>query len=154
MTRYLAIVATAALAFPALADQTNVDVRASIAGTCKVVSVTAIDFGNLEQGATAPDRTSPGTLSYWCSKGLTYNVSLGNGNNYDGTTRRMKGQASTNAADYLPYQVMADSLLAGRTGRGPATPETVTMTGTVKGADYNNVSVGAFLDTIVVTVSP
>jgi spore coat protein U-like protein len=142
-----------ALALPAAADQANVDVRANIKGTCKIESIASIDFGDLEQGTTASDRTAPGTVRYWCSKGLTYNITVGDGNNSDGTTRRMKGQASTNASEFLPYQVVADSAITG-TGRGPQTPENFQMTGTVRGPDYNVVSVGGFLDTIIVTVSP
>jgi spore coat protein U-like protein len=153
MRAFLVPLVAAALAGPALADQTNVDVRANIRGTCKVESATAVDFGDLDQGVSAPDRTGPGTVRYWCSKGLTYNVTMGNGNNAEGTNRRMKGQASTNSSEFLPYQLTADSPLTG-TGRGPQSPETFQMTGTVKGTDYNVVSVGGFLDTVVVTVSP
>jgi spore coat protein U-like protein len=143
----------AAFALPAVADQANVDVRANIRGTCKIESVTAVDFGDLDQSTTAPDRTAPGTVRYWCSKGLTYDIDIGLGNNASGTNRRMKGQASTNATEFLPYQLTADSALR-RTGNGPQTPVTFQMTGTVRGADYNVVSVGGFLDTIIVTVSP
>jgi spore coat protein U-like protein len=145
--------AVAALALPALADQSSVDVRANIRGTCKIDAVNPVDFGDLDQGASAPDRTAPGDVRYWCSKGLQYSVTIGIGNNAQGTARRMKGQATTNSSEFLPYEIVADSALSGN-GRGPQTPETFRMTGKVKGPDYNSLSVGAFLDTLVVTISP
>jgi len=40
------------------------------------------------------------------------------------------------------------------TGRGPQTPEALTLQGTVLGADYNILSVGGFKDTVVITVTP
>jgi len=140
-------------ATPAVADQANVDIRANVPGTCTIEAVNPIDFGDLDQSTAAPDRTAPGDVRYWCSKGLQYTVEMGHGSNYQGNKRRMKGQANTNSSDYLPYELTANSALGGN-GRGPNTPETFRMTGKVKGPDYNAVSVGAFLDTVVITISP
>jgi spore coat protein U-like protein len=141
------------VALPAAAADTPVDVRANIKGTCVIDLVTAIDFGDLEQGTTAPDRTSPGSVRYWCSKGLVYTVTIGNGTNASGSQRRMKGQASTNSAEFLPYDLTSDAPPTG-TGAGPAALATVALTATVRGADYNVLSVGQFLDTVTVTIAP
>jgi spore coat protein U-like protein len=89
-------------------------------------------------------------VRYWCSKGAPYTVTIGNGNNYS-AGRRMKGQSSTNSAEFLAYEVLADTALTG-TGIGPNTPVDFRMTGKVKGPDYNSVSVGGFIDTLVVTI--
>jgi spore coat protein U-like protein len=141
------------IALPAEPADVSVDVRANIKGTCVIDSMTAIDFGDLEQGATAPDRTSPGSVRYWCSKGLVYSVTLGPGSNNSGTQRRMKGQATTNSAEFLGYDLTSDAP-ATATGVGPATLVTVALTATVKGTDYNVLSVGQFMDTVVVTIAP
>ena len=45
-----------ATALVASAAETSVDVRANIKGTCVIDQATPIDFGDLEQGTTAPDR--------------------------------------------------------------------------------------------------
>jgi len=142
-----------ALAFTASADQANMDVGAELIGTCKIDQVTPIDFGDLEQGSTAPDRIMVGSVRYWCSKGLRYTVKTDDGMNAQVLgSRRMKGQASTNATEYLPYDLRPrrDS----GTGLGPHTLETFEMEAEVKGRDYNTLSVGGFLDTVTVTISP
>jgi spore coat protein U-like protein len=143
----------AALPIAVSAAETSVDVRANIKGTCVIDQATTIDFGDLEQGTTAPDRTAPGSVRYWCSKGLVYSVTLGNGNNASGTQRRMKGQATTNSTEFLSYTLTSDAPATG-TGAGPATLVTVALTASVRGADYNVLSVGQFMDTVVVTIAP
>jgi hypothetical protein len=65
----------------------------------------------------------------------------------------MKGQAATNSTEYLAYD-LTGATAATRTGVGPATPETLTLTASVRGADYNTLSVGALMDTVVVTIAP
>ena len=148
-----AISLAVAVPLAAFAADTSVDVRANIKGTCVIDTVTAIDFGDLEQGTTAADRTAPGSVRYWCTKGLVYNVTMSAGSNASGTVRRMKGQATTNSTEFLPYELTAGSPATG-TGRGPTTPETFTINGSVRGADYNSLSVGGFMDTVVVTIAP
>jgi spore coat protein U-like protein len=142
-----------AIALAAGAAETSVDVRANIKGTCVIDLATAIDFGDLEQGTTAADRTAPGSVRYWCSKGLVYTVTLGNGNNPSGTQRRMKGLAITNSTEFLAYNLTSDAPPTG-TGAGPAALVTVALTASVRGADYNALSVGQFMDTVVVTIAP
>ena len=141
------------IALPAAAADASVDVRANIKGTCVIDLVTMIDFGDLEQGTTAPDRTAPGTVRYWCSKGLAFTITTGNGNNASGTQRRMKGVATTNSTEFLPYTLTSDAPASG-TGAGAAAPATVTFTAGVKGTDYNVLSVGQLKDTVVVTITP
>jgi len=150
--RYGVGTALVAFAFSASADQSSMDVGAEIIGTCKIDQVTPIDFGDLEQGSTAPDRTAPGSVRYWCSKGLRYTVTMDNGVNYRSVGRQMKGQASTNSTEYLPYDLRPRR--ESGTGLGPQTPEIFEMDAEVKGRDYNSLSVGGFLDTVIVTISP
>jgi spore coat protein U-like protein len=149
--RYPIGTALLALAFSASADQARMDVDAELIGTCKIDLVTPVDFGDLEQGSTAPDRIAPGSVRYWCSKGMRYTVTLDNGVNYR-SRRQMKGQASTNATEYLPYDLRPRR--ESGTGLGPQAPELFEMEGEVKGRDYNTLSVGGFLDTVIVTISP
>jgi spore coat protein U-like protein len=155
MSKFAAGLGAFLLSIPlcAIAADASVDVRANIKGTCVIDLVTMIDFGDLEQGTTAPDRTAPGTVRYWCSKGLVFTITTGNGNNASGTQRRMKGVATTNSTEFLPYTLAPDAVLSG-TGAGPAAPVTHTITGTVRGADYNALSVGQFSDTVIVTIAP
>ncbi len=137
----------------AFADTANLNVNANILGTCVIQSVQSVNFGDLQQGTTAPDKTAPGSITYWCTKGASYTLTLGLGNNPSGTNRRMQGQATTNSTEFLPYDLLSDAS-GGGIGKGPAAPETRNVTGTVRGADYNVLSVGGFQDTVVVTITP
>jgi len=73
----------------ALADTANVDVTANIKGVCRIESIQSVDFGDLEQGTTAADKTAPGAVNYWCTKGVAYTVTLGMGTNPTAATRNM-----------------------------------------------------------------
>ena len=146
-------IAVLAISLLARAAESSVDVRANIKGTCVINSVTMVDFGDLSQGTTAPDRTAPGSVNYWCTKGLAYTVTMSNGNNAQGPNRRMKGVATTNSNEYLSYDLTSTSP-SSNIGTGPATPQTYAMTAAVKGTDYNVLSVGQLKDTVVVTIAP
>ena len=141
------------LSGPALADTANVNVSANIKGICKIESIQSVDFGDLIQGANAADKTAPGTVNYWCTKGVAYTVTLGTGQNAAGAVRQMQGQASTNSTELLPYDLILPTPPP-TTGRGPQTPEALALQGTVKATDYNTKSVGGFRDTVIVTVTP
>jgi spore coat protein U-like protein len=84
---------------------------------------------------------------------VPYTIALGPGQNPAGAVRQMKGTAATNSAELLKYDLTAKSPVSG-TGRGPQTPEALTLEGKVLGADYNVLSVGGFKDTVVITVTP
>ena len=142
-----------ALAFSAAADQASTDVGAEIVGTCKIDLATLVDFGDLEQGPTAADRIASGSVRFWCSKGLRYSVRVDDGANHLSGHRRMKGQAPANSTEYLPYDLRPRGRENG-TGLGPKAPEIFEMEAEVKGSDYNGLSAGGFLDTVVVTISP
>jgi len=142
-----------ALAFSASADQASMDVGAELVGTCKVNSVTPVDFGDLEQSAASPDRVSLGSVVYWCSKGLRYTIKVDNGLHSNKGTRRMKGQAATNSGEFLSYDLRPRGTERDR-GLGPQYPELFEMEAEVKGRDYDPLSVGPLRDTLVVTISP
>src|SRR5436853_1045362 len=110
----------ALVAGPAWADTANVDVTANIKGVCRIDSIQSVDFGDLEQGTTAADKTAPGAVNYWCTKGVPYTITLGVGQNPAGAVRQMKGTATTNATELLKYSLVAQSPVSG-TGRGPQT---------------------------------
>jgi spore coat protein U-like protein len=92
-------------------------------------------------------------VRYWCTKGLVYSVTMGNGNNASGAQRRMKGMAATNSTEFLAYDLTSDAP-ATATGAGPGALATVALTASVRGADYNALSVGDLMDTVVVTIAP
>jgi spore coat protein U-like protein len=58
---------------------------------------------------------------------------------------------STITSEYLPYSLTLDPT----TGTVPKnTNQTLTITGKVKGVDYQDVAAGNYLDTVVISISP
>lgn len=131
------------------ADTSNMTVQAAVVGSCKFNSTPTLDFGNLDPANTS-DGSGSSTISFWCTKGSTYTVTAGNGNNYNSGTRQMKGPGAT---DLIPYSL---SLPGGGTGTGAGKSIAVTMavTGAVLNANYINATVGSYTDTVQMAVNP
>lgn len=131
------------------ADTNTLTVTASVTGTCKFSSTTStLDFGALDP-SSASNATATNTTSYWCTKGSVASTTAGNGNNYSGSSRQLKGPG---ASDLIPYSL---SLTGGtQTGAGKSTPLTLTMNGGINNADYINATAGAYSDTVTLTITP
>ncbi|HEY2865193.1 MAG TPA: spore coat protein U domain-containing protein [Casimicrobiaceae bacterium] len=133
------------------ADTSNMTVQAAVVGSCKFNSTPTLDFGNLDP-ASAGNGTGSSTISFWCTKGSSYTVTAGNGNNYDvgNTTRQMKGPGVT---DLMPYSLTLPATATG-TGAGKSTAISFAVTGTVLNANYINATVGSYTDTVQMAVNP
>ena len=85
----------------------NVAVSASVAANC-LVSANALVFGAYDPLGTHDtnplDATS--TFDVRCTRGVTAQVGLAEGANFDGSTRRMQIGAT---GDYLNYELYSDS---------------------------------------------
>lgn len=133
---------------------TTFQVSANVLKAC-TVAATDLLFGTYDPTATTPlDATN--TILVNCTNGTTYEIGLNLGANPDGTTRRM-----TNGTDFLAYELYQDSARTTVWGNTPGT-DTVSSTGT--GTDQNftvygripeqqNISAGAYTDTVNVTVT-
>lgn len=131
------------------ADTNTLTVSASVTGTCKFNSATStLNFGALDPSlSTNPTVTN--TTNYWCTKGTAASTSAGNGQNYSGSSRQLKGPGAT---DLIKYAL---TLSGGtQTGQGPATPLTLTMSGDINNADYIGQSVGSYSDSVTLTITP
>ena len=133
------------------ADTSNMTVQAAVVGSCKFNSTPTLDFGNLDP-ASASNGTGSSTISFWCTKGSSYTVTAGNGNNYDvpNSTRQMKGPGAT---DLMPYSLSLPAAATG-TGAGKSTAITFAVSGTVLNANYINATVGSYTDTVQMAVNP
>lgn len=134
------------------AESTNVEVSATVTGICKFASKTAaVNFGSLDATATgtitSTDLTHP---TFWCTKGSTVTVALGNGSNHDATDgRRMKHGTS---ADYIPYTLTATP--SGTVGQGASTPLTINLSASLAAAKLADVPAGAYGDSVVLSITP
>jgi spore coat protein U-like protein len=130
-------------------------VSATVSANCSIAAG-ALAFGSYDpvaaNASTDLDQTS--TITVACTKGSTGVVSLDNGSNASGSTRRMKA-----GANYLSYEMYND---AGRSTVWNAT-NTVSYTAASKAstgltlygrvASGQDIPVGSYSDTVVATIT-
>lgn len=90
---------SAAAAAPAFAATTSgtVDVTLNVDNSCSLTTA-AIDFGTVTDFAAATTATSLTTLR--CTPNAVATVTVSNGNNVNGTQRRLRNGATSNYIDY------------------------------------------------------
>src|SRR3954470_5001789 len=98
----LVVVAASA---PDLAAQTGdtrtIQVTANVRGSCRFESTPNINFGDLDP-ASAIDKEQAVDVSFKCTKGVSYQLTVGDGLNFAGGTNRMSSAAGT---DFIPYEI-------------------------------------------------
>lgn len=130
------------------------NVRMSITASCTVGTAADLVFPSTGAITTNVDATT--NLQVTCTSGAAYNVGLGQGDNFQGGTRRMRS-----GANFINYELYRD---AGRTQAFGATIGTDTFAGTGSGAAQTipvygrvpaqaNVAVGDYTDIVTITVT-
>lgn len=148
--RISAVAAAAVLSCSfASADTLNMAVSAQVVGTCKLVSVPAMDFGTLNQ-VTAPVVPAAANVTYRCTKNTapaTFTVG-GGGSPYTGSLG--------NGTDNIAYTVSWTAPTTGGDGLGTTiTPVTVALTGSMAGGtNYQNASAGTYTQSVAVVITP
>jgi spore coat protein U-like protein len=133
------------------------DVTATVPSSCQFSAVTDLSFGSHAGPITsAQDNTS--SITMICRNRTAWNLGLDNGQNHDGSTRRMRLGGTDN---YVSYQLFRDnnrSLAWGSTigtdtaaGTGTGSAQSQTVYGRVPASQ--NVPAGSYSDTITVTVT-
>lgn len=110
-----------------------------------------LDFGDLDPRNTADASAVTSSLTFKCAGTAPvafYTVSHDTGLNGDASGNRMKHET---ANEYLPYSISL-SPASGSVARNADV--TVTVSGTVRAADYRSASVGRYFDTVTLTVNP
>ncbi|MBE9608168.1 spore coat protein U domain-containing protein [Chitinilyticum piscinae] len=132
----------------AMAASKNVIINANVVGTCAFTdgNDVTINLGDLKAGSG--DQSKTGSTSFWCSNGITYNLSTDDGLHGDASQKKMAA-----GEHQLPYALALERSTG--TGQGIASPETLTLTATVKGADLDVAPVASgYSDTVVLTLTP
>lgn len=133
----------------------TVAVNGSVSPTCSV-SAGTMSFGTYSAASASLGSAS---VSVNCSNGAPYDISLGGGQNLNGTTRRM---ARSGGGSFLSYQLFSNSLRTLAWGDGTALGARVNGTGsgnaqsrTVYGRipAGQSVTPGSYSDSVVVTVN-
>ncbi|MDA8156759.1 MAG: spore coat protein U domain-containing protein [Actinomycetota bacterium] len=128
----------------------SVAVSASVpSGLCQFITTTAaLNFGNLNP-ANPVNVNATASLTFLCfGRPVSYAVTHDGGLHNSGGQNRM---INADLVHYLPYSVSLNPT----TGTANFfTFQTVTVTGTVAGLDYQNAQSGNYSDTLTVTVTP
>jgi spore coat protein U-like protein len=128
-------------------------VSATIAGTCKLQSATALAFGTIDP-SVAIDAITTATVTYKCTNGLAPTALTGltaTGANDSLAQKRMLN-GTTN---FLNYQISFTSPTATGNGFGSgSTANTVTITGKILATDFQNASALTYNDTLTFTIAP
>src|SRR4051812_16278397 len=83
-------------------DTRNIQVTASVKGSCRFDATPNINFGDLDPSA-AVDKSQAVSVSFKCTKGAAYTLTVGNGLNFASSSNRMKH--ATVATDFIPYTI-------------------------------------------------
>ena len=111
-----------------------------------------LDFGNLDPTSGATVNASA-TVNFRCQGSdpvASYSISDDDGLHETGpNANRM--QHAINAAEYIPYSLTMSPL----SGSAPKNvPQTLTVDGTINGPDYATALIGAYADTVVISILP
>jgi len=130
-------------------ETTELRVTASVIANCKILQIQDINFGALDPGQ-ASNASAEGHISFACTRGVDYRMTVDQGENFDPerSSRRMKG----NTADYLPYRI--DNEVVSGSGTGFSAPLNFSIQASVSGADYRDLPVAAYQDTLRITLEP
>ncbi len=137
-------------------DNTTVSVTATVLSksNCKFrpPKTAALNFGTLDP-ANPVDKNASATIIFYCAGSApmaTFFISDDDGLYETGPdASRMKHTTIT--TEYLPYSFTV-SPTSGTVLKN--TDQTLTISGTVLGVDYQDASVGAYSDTVVISIEP
>lgn len=136
-------------------DTHTLNVSATVTAVCKfnsaaATSLTIANSGTSVDPSIAVDATGTANVLFRCTSGTTSSISAGNGNNFSGGSRRVA--AGTN---YIPYSLaLSGTAQSGSGFSGAGADKTLSATGTIIQADFQNASAGAYTDVVVLTVTP
>ena len=161
LTATMAATALAAAGSASAATATTTfGVTATVLKTCSVAAA-ALGFGNYTPGSGALAANT--TVNVKCTKGTTFTVALNGGTTAGGTITQRLMTNGTDTLQYNLYTTAAFATLFGDgttgvtmpgTGTGIATAVALTVFGSLPdNATNQNVSTGAYADTINVTVT-
>jgi spore coat protein U-like protein len=130
-------------------DTGQVDIDATVAGTCKFTATGGSTTINVTlDPSSGSDVTGSGSLQFWCTKGASYTVSDDDGLHETGLDQNRV----SNGTEYIPYSFNYSPTSG--TGNGPSSPITLNVSATFAYSDYSGASAGTYTDTVTITVSP
>jgi len=139
---------------PAMAlDTATVTVSAIVSPTCKfsAPATATLSFPVLDPG-NAVNVNASTTLSFWCTDGTAYTITDDDGLYATGVNLNRMRSTALPTPEFIPYSISYNP--ATGSGTGPASPITLTFTGTILGTDYASSSPDLYNDTVTLTINP
>jgi len=133
---------------------TNMTVNAQITATCKIIApVGVLNFGAIDPSGLA-NVTATTTFTTKCSNGTVETASTDNGGN--NALAGQKRMQTVPAGNFLAYGVAyAGDTTTGQGFGAGITASTVTITGTITPAQFQNaVASATYTDVVQITVAP
>ena len=131
-------------------------VTATVAPECVINGATDMDFGSIP-GLIATPATSTSTITLTCRRRTAWQMSLNDGQNASGQTRRM-ARSGGGTVDYELFRDAAMTQRFGQTvnvdrviGTGTGSSQSVTVYGRIPASQ--SVAPGAYSDRVIVTVT-
>jgi spore coat protein U-like protein len=150
--RFALVAAAATLACSAtMAQSMNMEVKAVVTGTCKMVAANALDFGTLDPvlAPAVPGKTT--TIQYLCTKGKAP-TSITIDSDSDGAYTGAMTHAT--AADTIAFSLAWNPVLAVGAGMGTGKEISMTVTGGILAGAYSNVTAGNYSVQLPVVLTP
>jgi len=134
-------------------DSATVTVSAVVAPTCKfsAPATATLSFGVLDPASPA-DVNASAILSFWCTDGTAYTIGDDDGLYETGVNANRMRSSVLAVPEFIPYTLTYGP--ASGAGTGPASPITLTLTGSLLGIDYASRSPDVYNDTVTLTVTP
>lgn len=125
-------------------------VSGTVSASCQFSTATAaLNFGALDPSVST-DATVSVSPNIWCTNGTAYTVTpSGTGGTYAAGTYNGIMVSGLNS---IPYKIVVNSNTG--TGLGKNTPIPIKLDGTILNNDYVNAQIGAYSDTVTLTVAP
>jgi hypothetical protein len=139
------------------ADSSVVSVTATVvsSGSCSFTTHTAnLNFGNLDP-SNPVDVTTTTSVLFRCFRWFIFPVTYFIGDDdglYQTGSDANRMRHTTIPTEYLPYAFSLNPQSGNVTGNW--TNHTLTITGTVRGVDYQNAAMGNYSDRVIVSIEP
>lgn len=144
----LAIAVLAMAGTAMAAGNANVGASGTVIASCGFTTAGSVAFGNLDPASGAAATGSVTQPTWWCTNGTTAAITDDDGLQESGVNgnRMIKG-----AGEWIPYSF---TYTASGSGLGKGNPIAMDIAASIANADYINAPVGAYTDTVVLTINP
>jgi spore coat protein U-like protein len=146
----VAVLAAALISFGAMADTQNMQVTATVAGTCKLIAVPAMSFSLDPAVGTAQSQSS--TIQYRCTKGTNAGAFTVNGGS-SGTSSVTLNGTSPNTDTIAVALAWTNPTAYAGVGFSAGSAKSVSVTGTIAANSYD-VTADTYTKNVPIAILP